>query len=369
MRVALLVTDLQLGGTPLRVARLAVGIQQAGLELLVACLPPRGPVSDRLDSAGLLTFAADAAGPLDFAALWRLRRRLVSFRPELIHSFLTHANVAARIVGRTLGLPVIGSTATIEVERHWHRFAERVTLPLESAHMVNSQSLALHVREQFGASRDRVIVVPPSVAALHPVDRAQARNSLALPAQAIVIACVARFDVVKRLDIAIRCAELLTDLNVYLVLAGEGPDGARLGELVTTSPARERIHVIGWQNDPALVLCAADLLLLCSRTEGMPNAVLEAMSLGLPVVASDLPTLRELAGDEGRITLVRGQEREFASAIRDALSDPHATRQKAQRARRWAAVHLDPQANVAATIAAYESVVSEWRATRGPAAP
>jgi glycosyltransferase involved in cell wall biosynthesis len=357
VRVALLSTDLQPGGTPLRVARLARGLHDAGVQVRVGCLSGRGPVSADLERAGLETFSCDARGPGDLGALWRLRGHLKQRRPDLVHSFLTHANVAARLAGKSLGIPVVCSTATIEVERPWHRWAELLTAPLEAGHIVNSHALADHVVDQFALPRERITVVPPLVGAVQRVQRSVAREKLDLPEAAFVIVCVARFDAVKRLEIAIRCGELLAPHNVHVVLAGDGPDRGPLELIAAQSSARHSIHLLGWQNDPSFVLSAADLLLLCSLTEGMPNAVLEAMSAGVPVVASDLPTLRELAGPDERIKLAAGDARDFASAIRELIEDPGQRAELAARAQRWAVRNLSPTASVAATIAAYEAAL------------
>ncbi len=94
MRVALLVTDLERGGTPLRLVRLARGLSAAGVEVHAGCLAPRGPLSSELTAAGLATFACDAEDARDFLALKRLSQHMRRVQPDLIHATLLHANVA-----------------------------------------------------------------------------------------------------------------------------------------------------------------------------------------------------------------------------------------------------------------------------------
>jgi len=356
----LLVTDLQRGGTPLRIARLASGLREAGVDVCVGCLAPRGPVSEALERAGVPTFACEAKHPRDFGALFRLADYVRRFRPDLIHATLTHANVAARLVGLYLRIPVITSTATIEVERRWHRWAERLTGRLDHGHIVNSNTLAEHVARTFRLPRGRIHVVPPSIELPPCCDqRTQVRATLGLAAQEFVVLWAGRFDPVKRLDLVIQCAEALRDVPARFLLAGDGPERPRIEQLLTRSSAAGTVHLLGWRDDLDVLMAAADAFLLPSRTEGMPNAVLQAMAAGLPVVASDTPTLRELAGGGERICLVpRDQPKAFADALLALRAEPQRAAELGQRAAAWAREHLNPRETVAATLRVYRSVLS-----------
>ncbi len=359
MRVVLLVTDFQRGGTPLRIARLARGLAAAGLDVHAGCLAPPGPVSGDLAAAGIPTFACHARGPHDLAALWRLTRNVRRLRPDLIHATLTHANVAARLAGLFEGIPVIGSTATIEVERRWHRWAERVTGGLEHAHLVGSRVVAEHVVRAFRRPRQRVHVVPPS---LDPwpqsVERRVARSTLGLPEDAFVVAWTGRFDPVKRLDLVVACAERLADIPAWFLLAGDGPQRTHVEQLLNHSPARPHVQLLGWRDDVPTILSAADVFLFPSRTEGMPNAVLEAMACGVAIVGSDIPALRELAGDEGRLRLVAGDRpADFAAALRQLRENETLRRTLGGRAATWACENLRFEATLAAVRRVYEHVL------------
>ena len=179
-RVLLLVTDLERGGTPLRLARLASGLRERGLEVHVGCLARPGPVSRDLDAAGIPNFACNACRVRDVGALWRLVGHVRRIRPDVIHSTLTHANVAARIVGLLCGVPVVTSTATIEVERKWHAWAERLSAGF--GHIVNSEAVADHVRRVFAIRAGR-FVIPPSIDL--PGSRAAVSAGVAPPAAGV----------------------------------------------------------------------------------------------------------------------------------------------------------------------------------------
>jgi len=359
MRIALLVTDLQRGGTPLRLARLARGLKQAKLTVHVGCLAPPGPVSDELEADGIPTFACNARGARDLFALQRLRRHLQRIGPDLIHATLTHANVAARLIGRRMGIPVVTSTATIEVERRWHRTVECCTAWMDRGHIVNSAALAEHVERAFKLPRDRIHVIPPLPPPLPDVvDRAAARAALSLPNDAFVLLWAGRFDPVKRIDVVIGSLELLPTERYHLLLAGDGPSRDQIEAIIAHSPARRRIHPLGWQNNLGQAMAAADVFVFPSLTEGMPNTVLQAMAAGVPVVGSDIPTLRELAGDKQRIRLVSGSTAaDYAAVLRDLLADDAERETVGRRGAEWARQNLDPKRAIDATIAVYSRVL------------
>jgi glycosyltransferase involved in cell wall biosynthesis len=374
IRVLLLVTDLERGGTPLRLARLACGLREAGLDVHVGCLARPGPLSQQLDAVGIPNFGCGARGVRDLGALWRLVRHVRRIQPHLIHSTLTHANVAARIIGRLCRLPVVTSTATIEVERKWHAAAERITRRLDRGHIVNSQAVAEHVRHKFHYERDRVFIVPPSLdlpdspgapgssaaaqQSANASDRAAVRRQLGIGNDEFAVLWAGRLDPVKRIDIVIACAERLRAEPFGFLIAGDGPERDKV-QRALRRPDGERLQWLGWRDDLDAVMTGADVLLLPSRTEGMPNVVLQAMASRLAVVASDIPALRELSGGGQRLLLVaQAEPGAFAAAIRALRDEPQRRRDLADRAAEWAAANLDPQKTVWAVIRVYEKALA-----------
>ncbi len=369
MRVVLLVTDLELGGTPLRLARLARGLRGAGVDVHVGCLARLGPVGQALAAEGIPTFAGDAADARDVTALFQVAREVRRRAPDLIHSTLVHANVAGRLIGAVLRIPVVGSTATIEVERPWHRAAERVTACVDRAHIVNSRALAAHVRRAFGLPAERICVVPPSLGPAKLPERATAREVLGIPAHEFVVAWAGRLDRVKRLEIVVRTAEILTRVPSRFLLVGDGSERAHVEQLLRLSNAGRIVHLLGWREDVGSVLAAADAFLFPSRTEGMPNALLEALRAGAPVVGSDIPVLRELGGEPrsagagpvtvlARLITVAGPDpKDYAAALLRLRSDPALARSLGAAAADWARTALDPAATVRATLDVYARVL------------
>lgn len=364
MRVMLLVTDLEYGGTPLRLARLARRLPGAGVDVHIGCLAMAGPVAEELSVDGLPVFACDARHTRDWRAVHRLLDHVRRIRPDLIHATLTHSNAMARLAGQWCGVPVIGSTATIEVERRWHLWIEKLTAGFDAAHIVNSRAAAEHVVETFGLPERRVFIVPPSLDPYpKPLERASARATLGIPDREYLIAWVGRMDPVKRLPTIVDCARELAHEPMRFVLVGDGPQRAELEQMTRRAGLSDRVLFLGWRSNVATVLSAADVFLFPSVTEGMPNAVLEAMACGVAIVASDIPVLRELSADGRNFPIITPPDAHaFAGVIRDLCRDADRRRAYAAQSAAWAQQNLDPAATVQAVIRVYGQVLAE----RGP---
>ncbi len=359
MRVVLLTTDLRPGGAPLRLARLARLLAARDVTVHVGCLSTRGPVSDALEADGIATFACDARDRFDLAAIPRLGRALAAIRPDLVHATLTHANVAARATGWALRIPVIGSTATIEQERSTHRVLERNTISLDAAHLVNSRAVRDHVCEAFGAPPERVYVVPPLVRTdAAQADRNVARARLGVRSDAFVLGWMGRFDPAKRSQQVVACLAKPGCEDALALLVGDGPLRDSAIAMAEYLGVRDRATFPGWLDRPWELLAAADVLLLPSLTEGMPNAALEALSAGIPVIGSDIPALRELAEDGAPVLLAPQATAESLSRCVESLRQvPAELAARGARARRWAAARLDSGQAADATLDVYEQVL------------
>lgn len=324
LRVMLLVTDLQPGGTPLRIVRIARTLPEFGVQPIVGCLATRGSLAAVLEDTGTETFACDARDGRDIACLAELARQIRRFDPDLLHSTLFHANLAARLVGRLDRIrPVITGSATIEVRRGWHRLLEALTLGQSDVHVVNSGAVADHVANDLGLPRSRIVVVRNPID-LDAIDRAQPIDRAAhqIPSDRPLIVWAGRFDPDKRLD---RLLDVLDALAVRAhftaVLIGDGSLRDWLHARIPRSPAASSIRLLGWQRDLIPWLKAADLVTLTSRTEGSPNIVLEALACGCCVIADAIPACVELLHASRAGCLVRSDRVEDFAEKAAALLD------------------------------------------------
>jgi len=124
------------------------------------------------------------------------------------------------------------------------------------------------------------------------------RRKLHLDVQAFIIVTAAVLDARKNIDFLIQAAAFVKQPAVFIIL-GEGPDRAHLIQLAKQVGKQENIFFPGWREDVGDFFSAADLFVLPSRHEGCSNALLEALSQGLPCLCSDIPENRSvLKSDE-----------------------------------------------------------------------
>ena len=146
------------------------------------------------------------------------------------------------------------------------------------------------VRDRYGADPARIEVVPNAVDTdrFRPVDRLEARRRLGLPEDATILSFTGYF--IERKG-ALRVLEAMNRVEgLYGVFLGDGPE----------IPVGDRVLHAGRVNheDVAVWLSASDFFVLPTLAEGSPNAVIEAMACGLPVVSSDIASLRETVDEE-----------------------------------------------------------------------
>lgn len=120
------------------------------------------------------------------------------------------------------------------------------------------------------------------------------RNELKLPENAFVIGHTGRFNEAKNHKTIIKVAEAICNKysNIHFIVCGSGTDSAEFSRMVDDS-IKSQFHQLGYRSDVPKILSAMDIYLFPSTTEGQPNALIEAMISGLPIIASNIPSIVE----------------------------------------------------------------------------
>jgi glycosyltransferase involved in cell wall biosynthesis len=150
-----------------------------------------------------------------------------------------------------------------------------------------------------------------------------------------LVAC-GRLTLAKGFDDLIRAVRRLDDegFRIRLVILGEGELRPDLEATILNLGLQDRVTMPGFVSNPFSLMSQADLFVSSSRWESFGNVVIEAMALGVPVVATATGAAPDLIANDTMGTMVRpGDPSALADAIGRALSEPHITRQRAMRAR------------------------------------
>lgn len=213
------------------------------------------------------------------------------------------ANLLGHWAARKFGIPVLAVSRgwTAESLRVWlYETIERFGLAWMDRVVCVSEGQAAKVRQRTVVPHDRIVVIPNAVnrerfAALDPRYRESLQRLFPTPPRRIVGA-VGRLSSEKGFDILIAAAAEIarTDPSVGIAIFGEGPLRKRLEVQIASHRLCSRVVLAGFRSDLDRYLPCFDLLALPSWTEGMPNAVLEAMAAGVPVVATAVGGTPEL---------------------------------------------------------------------------
>jgi glycosyltransferase involved in cell wall biosynthesis len=272
----------------------------------------------------------------DRAALQQLIEALRSDRPEIVHTHSSKGGLLGRLAARRLGLPVLytahgwpfqsGASRSQQVQSYvGERLGARVGGPVVC---VTRADIALARRVRL-CDPDRLHLIHNGVGRLTSLAGVRHRNAN----DPLRLVMVARFAPPKRQDLLIDAVASMGD-KVTVTFVGDGDllEVAR----AQADPVGDRVRFVG-QCDPAAHLEAADALVLLSDYEGLPMSVIEAMRVGLPVIANRLPGIVD-ALDDGETGLVTGLDRaSIVAAIGRLAGDSGFTARLGVQARqRWA---------------------------------
>ena len=158
------------------------------------------------------------------------------------------------------------------------------------------------------------------------------RQSLALTAQDVLFLMVAEFNAGKRHQDALQALSQ-TPSNVHLAFAGVGGLQPQIIELATQLGLSHRVHFLGFRRDIAVLMTVSRAVLLPSEREGLPRSLLEAMSLGVPIIGTDIRGIAELAADNCGLLHKVGDVEGLAQAMNLLTTQPKLAQDMGQAAR------------------------------------
>jgi L-malate glycosyltransferase len=375
-----------LGGLPPEVAalvasprgRLSQAVQRLGV-----------PTTSVQGTAGSLRLhplhTPQALAELSLAATqvrWAARRH----RADVLHANSIRAGIVLALAGPTRAAKLVHvrdclppgavSTATL-----------RLIAATATTVIANSRYTAESVRTVAPGARLEVLYNPVDLARFDPsrIDRARARAALgAVGERDVLLGVVGQLSPWKGQDTAIEALALLCEQGVdaHLLLVGSAKfvaratrfDNrgylARLHELVDAAGLRERVSWLGERDDVPELMRALDVLLLPSWEEPFGRALIEAMALGVPVLATDVGGPREIVRDgrEGFLLAPR-QAGAWAQAVGRLLERADRGLELGRAGRERVEREFTVQRHVVDTLAVYERAIARAGARRGPGAP
>ncbi|MDQ7831721.1 MAG: glycosyltransferase [Desulfovibrionaceae bacterium] len=288
-RVVLLLQDLLFGGTQRQALELARGLDPARFAVEMWMLAPGGDFAPKAEADGIPLVWLSHNPTVGLDALRGLWRRLGQTPPDILVPLTAVPNIWGRIFARLKGVPAVVGTCRGggAIARQHERFLRR----LAHHHICNSRPLRDALVDGLGQAANRVTVIPNGVDTDHfappPEDLRPVRD---------VMLCVARLSEDKDHETLLRAFEIVArgHERAELWLVGDGPLAAGVARLIARHPFKGRIRSYPGGADPRPFYQQARMVVLSSRREGLPNVILEAMSMGVAVAATAVGAIPEV---------------------------------------------------------------------------
>jgi glycosyltransferase involved in cell wall biosynthesis len=310
--------------------------QRLGQRVFVLCIERPGRLAAQVAALGARVLCTGKPPGLHFNESGTIKEALDELRPNVLHTHqvgvLFYAGPAAKAVGVPL---VVHTEHTNHIRRAKGSYLRRQRMSwlwwwaakCARRFFCVSEDIAEEMAARRIVPRDKLEVILNGINTepfRESLDRNALRQSAGIPADAPVIGTVGRLNEVKCQDLLLRAFARVRTLhsNARLLLVGDGPLRASLGELSVRLGIAEVVHFAGYQSQPERFLAMMDVFALTSRLEGLPLAVLEAWAAGLPVVASAVGGVPDLVkhGHSGRL-FQSGDETTLARILDELLRD------------------------------------------------
>jgi glycosyltransferase involved in cell wall biosynthesis len=317
MRIAHVITGLEVGGAEMMLLKLLGAMDPVAFEPLVISLVPPGPMGERIAALGVrVETLAMRRGLPDPGAVLRLASLLREFRPDLVQTWMYHADLLGALALPLAGRPIlVWNIRQSDLDPRLTRRATRVVARLGALlshlapdHIVCCSERARTIHRALGY-RDRILSVIPNGFDLDrfradPLARAELRAQLGVSAATPFLGLVARFDPQKDLRTFLDASALVRAARPDSRFLLCGPDmdasNAQLGDWIDTVGLVDAVHLLGPRRDTPRVLAALDLLVSSSAYgEGFPNVIGEAMACGVPCAVTDVGDSVLIVGDTG----------------------------------------------------------------------
>jgi glycosyltransferase involved in cell wall biosynthesis len=386
LRVLYVIDSLAAGGAERSLAALAPLYGDLGVILDVAVLFDRPGLQDELRGAGAQIHSV--TGTTSRVSRTRQLAAVIGdVRPDLVHTTLFESDVTGRIAARLAHVPVASSLVNeaygpehaLEPGVRTTRLRAAQALDAATARLTTrmhavSEQVAMTMSRRLQYPRARISVVPrgrdPSTLGRRTRERrSAARAELGATSEDVIVLAVGRQEPQKALDSLVGALGRVREAipRARLVIAGrEGAATDAIQSSIASLGADRWVTLLGERTDVPELLCAADVFVLPSRREGMPGSVIEAMALEVPVVASDLPQVREVTGSDAALLAEVDDAEQFAGAISSCIDDPDAAQRRVALAYRRFLDQFTIDRTAHQMVAFYHETLSQprrrWRA-------
>ncbi|MDO4586935.1 MAG: glycosyltransferase [Planctomycetia bacterium] len=302
IKILEIIPTLDQSGAEKQLTLLAAGLPKDEFEVQVAVLTRDGPLSDILRQNKIRYTVIGKSSKISFSAYFKLKKIIQTFRPDIVHSWIFAANAYGRQAAIACRVPKIicGERCVDPWKKKWHFWIDQYLARKTDVIAVNSEGIKdFYIQNRL--PEEKFVVIPNAVIpiASSPLTRSELLERIGISQTSdspFLIGLVARLWPQKRIRDALWSFDQLkfAGLKFHAIIIGDGPERDNLLRYRDALLLKDCVHFPGHQKDVSLFMSHFDLFWNTSAYEGQSNSILEAMSVGVPVLASDIPGNREL---------------------------------------------------------------------------
>lgn len=324
MKIAFVINGLGVGGAEKVVARLADAFAELGHQVVIAYLAGDVLIKPSNTAIRLINLNINSVWDLG-SAYFKLRKLLIEFKPDVVHSHLFHANILTRLLRITTKINRLITTVHYTSADGWlrsmlYRFTDSLC---DISTNVSDEAVDCLIKEG-AVKRNRMITVHNGISTqdFHfcPVERTQLRNELGVADETKLIVAIGRLHPQKNYPNLLKAITMIDNAlyQYQVVIAGDGYLRNELVELINRYNLEDRIRLLGIVHNIQGLLSAADVFVLSSDGEGFPMVIGEAMACERVVVATDCGGVKEFLDTIGFLVPTK-QPEALANALQSAL--------------------------------------------------
>ncbi|MCC6493542.1 MAG: glycosyltransferase [Pirellulales bacterium] len=325
-RVLFLVTSMPVGGAETLLQNLVLRMDRARFAPEIVCLKQRGPLGEEL-AARMPVHAALLSHKFDLRVLARLWRLMARPRADAVVTVGAGDKMFwGRIAAKLAKVPVVASALHSTGWPDGVGRLNRLLTPWTDAFIGVADAHARHLVDTEGFPQGKVHAIYNGVDSQRfaPQQAAPIRRELGLATDASVVGILAALRPEKNHELFLAAAQQIVQTLpcAQFLIIGDGPRRRELESLADRLGIRRAVHFLGSRSDVPRLLAACDIVALTSHNEAAPVSILEALAVGVPVVASDVGSVREtvIDGQTGRL-FQAGDLTGLVGALLDLLHD------------------------------------------------
>ena len=369
IRIVFVITGLSTGGAETMLLKLLERIDRARFEPHVISLTDEGEIGRRIRLLDISVEALEMRrGVVAFSKVMLLVRRLRGLHPQVLHTWMYHADLLGGLAGRAASIPAIGwGLRNSNLDQSGSKWTTRAIMRACAAlsyvvprRILSCSERARDVHVAVGYCARKIVVIPNGfdLELFRPdADAAMSiRRELGIDVTVPLVGLAARYDAQKNHKGFIEAAGRVHDTmpGVHFVLAGDGVTfaNAELADAIDRAGVRGVFHLLGRRNDMPQLMAGLDVL--CSSSsygEAFPNVLGEAMACGVPCVVTDAGDSADIVGDTGRVVPV-GDMAGLARELMALLSMPAEQRQSLGR---MARLRVQERYEISSAVKQYEA--------------